>query len=288
MKKALLIQPGKMGDLFLVTPIAKFYNNMGYQVEIPVFSNFKTFFDKISYVKAIDFGISLDEIEYHNSNRMKFWEMGKTFEQQISQEKKIDGFEKSFLLFQKINELKKSGNYDLILDPCWGFAGHELNNNTNIKIKEAYENNKKWIKLKYDLCNVPYEQRYNFTWERDTSKEEELLNFIKNFAKKKYGNEEYSIVHNYHGSNNKILTEIKNPIKFSYIKGFEVYDWIKVLENSKNIVCIDSCLCHFVETQNSLENIRKIYLGSEERHWHHFMFNILKNNWENYSSSNID
>ncbi len=40
-KKALFIQPGKLGDLVVTTPIAKAYHENGYEVHWPVFDNFK-------------------------------------------------------------------------------------------------------------------------------------------------------------------------------------------------------------------------------------------------------
>ena len=65
MKKAIIIQPGKMGDLILMMPIAKFYNELGYKVDFPTFSNFKNFFANIDYVNHIDFNIKFNNnIEY--------------------------------------------------------------------------------------------------------------------------------------------------------------------------------------------------------------------------------
>jgi hypothetical protein len=286
MKKAIIIQPGKMGDLLLITPIAKYYYENGYQVDIPVFSNFKNFFNRINYINCIDFDIELDKIEYHNSTRMKMWEMGKTLEQQLNSSYQYDGFKKSVLMFEKIYNLIEEKKYDLIIDPCWGFAGHRQTLESMNIINESYKKNQKWITTKYKLSKVPLEKRYDFVWERDENKEDNLLKFIKSYAYKKYGSEEYSVVHSYKSESLPNFS-VKNPINFSYINGYEIYDWIKVLENAETIVCVDSCLSHFVETQASLYNIKKIYIGSEEKYWHYFMHNILKNNWTNYTNSDI-
>lgn len=287
MKKVIIIQPGKMGDLILMMPIAKFYNELGYKVDFPTFSNFKNFFANIDYVNHIDFNIYLDETEYHNSTRMKMWDIGKSFEEQILNPFPLDGFSKSIQFFEKLYNYISINSYDIVLDPCWGFAGHIRQEKTNIVIDECIKNNKSWIEAKYNLCDVDLSERWKFSWTRQEEKENELLEFITNFSLKKYGSKEYSIIHSYK-SDNLPSYDVINPINFTYVEGYEIYHWIKVLENSKNIVCIDSCLSHFVETQEMLRQIPKIYLGSEEKHWSPFMRNILKNNWINLSKAKID
>ena len=39
-KKAVMVQPGKLGDVLLLAPIAKHYADEGYEVHWPVLSNF--------------------------------------------------------------------------------------------------------------------------------------------------------------------------------------------------------------------------------------------------------
>ena len=74
-----------------------------------------------------------------------------------------------------------------------------------------------------------------------------MLEFITDYAKKKYGSDKYSIVHTYKGGRPLKEFEIENPINFSYIKGYEIYDWYETLLNAESIVCVDSCLANFVE-----------------------------------------
>ena len=50
---------------------------------------------------------------------------------------------------------------------------------------------------------------------------------------------------------------------------------------------MDSCLAHFVEVVKEFKDIDKHYLGSEEKHFHAYMRNILINNWTNHSESDI-
>ena len=274
-KRALIVQPGKMGDVILLSPVAKHYYDQGYEIDWPVFSNFVSYFEQIPYVDAIDFGLKLADSVFHDKKRMPMMRHGE----------KLYSHDECVQYFVEVEKLKKENQYDLILDACWGFPGQAFSATKQAAINEYMSGKKKWITLKYKMCNVPLSERWNLAWDRDLKKEEALLGFIKKFARKKYGSEKYSIVHTY-ASNNLPAHEVENPINFSYIQGFEVYDWLAVLENSEKIVCVDSCLCHFVETQPSLRDKEKFYLGSEEIHWSYFMFNILTNNWTNLTKSN--
>ena len=261
----------------LLTPVAKFYYDKGYKVDWPVFSNFTSYFDNIPYVNAIDSGKVLDNRDYHNKKRMPMMIPGR----------KLNNHDECVGYFAEVDKLRKANDYDVVLDPCWGFPGQVFTELKQRKINEYMHSNKKWITLKYDICEVPLSERWNLSWKRNKKKEQQLLKFVKDFAKKKYGSENYSIVHTY---DNPLLPKynVENPINFSYIKGYEVYDWLSVLENSDKIVCVDSCLCHFVETQESIKDKIKFYLGSEEEHWSYFMYNILKNSWMNLTESDIE
>ena len=49
-----IIQPGKLGDLIICLPIAKYYHDQGYEVHWPVFSNFAPMMTEVvDYVKYI-------------------------------------------------------------------------------------------------------------------------------------------------------------------------------------------------------------------------------------------
>ena len=273
-KKAILIQPGKMGDLIATTPIAKHYSDLGYEIYWPVFDNYKHYFKAFPYIKAVTFNVKMNPGAYYNNQRIDraapnvFLDTGISF-------------------FKKLHEWTKSepGDYK-ILDFCFTFPGHS-NRDNNLLTKEFAKHKRNWIDLKYHLAGVPLKSRWKYEWKRDKKKEEELYNFIINFAKKKYGSEKYSIVHSYVGGNKLKEIDVENPINFSYIAGYEVYDWYKVLKNAQSIVCVDSCLTHFVEVVPTLADVEKHYLGSEEPHFHDYMRNILLNNWINHSNSDI-
>ena len=76
-KKAVLIQPGKLGDILITAPIAKHYCEMGYEVYWPVFDNFYEVVKRFEYVNPVKFGISLGS-DYYSSKRSSFYRGGNT------------------------------------------------------------------------------------------------------------------------------------------------------------------------------------------------------------------
>lgn len=272
-KKALFIQPGKLGDLIVTTPIAKYYHEKGYEVHWPVFDNFKNYFKSFEHISSFTLGVEIDSYAYYRNQRIDsaaphvFNEAGQAF-------------------FAKLDEWIQSADDFKIVDFCFTFPGH-INSHNNQLTSVFTSAGKNWIDLKYHLAKAPLNTRWQYSWQRNAPKEDKLLEFIKQYAMKKYGSEKYSIVHTYRGGKNLKKTEVVNPINFSYIKGYEIYDWYKVLLNAESIVCVDSCLTHFVEVIPEFKNIKKYYLGSEELHFHPYMRNILLNNWINFSDSDI-
>ena len=275
-KKALFIQPGKLGDLIVTSPIAKAYHDKGYEIFWPVFDNFKNYFDAFDHVNSFTLEAKMDSFAYYRNQRIDtvsldiFINAGVTFFQNLSQwVYNHDDFE----------------NFEIV-DFCFTFPGH-ANDHNNQLTKIFMDENKNWIDLKYHLADVPLKERWNFSWKRNKKKEQKLYKFISEYAKKKYGSSEYSIVHDYKGGRELSKVEVKNPINFSYIKGYEIYDWYKVLLNAQSITCVDSCLAHFVDVVPEFKEIEKHYLGCEQMHFHPYMRNILLNNWNNHSDSNI-
>ena len=263
MKTAYIIQPGKLGDLIVSSPIAHYYSSLGYNIEWFVFDVFTNFLKRIPNISVKNLNTTLSTEQYFGNKRFDFSDnQAKT---------------SSIILFDKIREyilLNKKEN-DIVLDICWGFPGSNQKNNQLIGSFHSQKRN--WIDMRYFLGNVPLMERWKFTWIRDEKKEDELLKFIKQYANKKYGTENFSIVHNY--KNNLKQKPLKNEINFAYIPGYEICDWYKVLLESDELACVDSSLCNFVEILPELKNKKKYYLGSEEPHYFEYMRNILINEW---------
>lgn len=268
-RKAVLLQPGKLGDIIICSPIANYYSKKGFDVEWFIFPEFKSFFRAIDYVTPVTSKKLLDTSESYLKNSKK-----RTSPFNTIAHKYFFMTAKKYCNFP--DEPEK-----LLLDISWGFPGQSAKNNN--LVKQYSKEGKTWIQLRYDLAQTPIEERWNLKWNRDHDKEAELLQIIKQKCLSKYGSDEYSIVHNYGDfkkSEIQKIENISNCINFEPIPGFEIYDWLTVLENANNIVCIDSSLCNFVEVVPSLNSVEKYYLGTEESHYHSFMDNILKNNWK--------
>ena len=267
MKKLVLLQPGKLGDLIICSPIAEHYNNLGYEVQWAVFPEFESYFREIPYSKCITFpGLSLTENSYIKDPRNR----RNPYVENSENSKKSN---RLFLYARKYSKLIDAK----LLDISWGFPGALRSNNN--KIQTFHEQGKNWIDMRYALAETPLEKRWNFNWTRNEQKEDELLSLIKQKSIKKYGTDKYSIVHVYQNHQQFDINNIQNPIFFEPILDFQIYDWLKVLEESEAIICGDSSLCNFVEVVPSLRQKKKIYLGSEESHYYHYMRNILLNNW---------
>jgi len=58
-KKLGIIQPGRIGDIIIVLPIAKWYYDRGHEIRWPVPSEYMELFEYINYVHAIDIGPGL-------------------------------------------------------------------------------------------------------------------------------------------------------------------------------------------------------------------------------------
>jgi hypothetical protein len=270
-KRIVMVQPGKLGDILICAPIAKHYNDLGYEVLWPVFSNFISTISRFKYVTPIDFGIEFGG-NYYSKKRAAFTIDSNNIE--VIKHKNPESYS-SIQIFDQINHLIISEKLETI-DPCFAFPGHRNQKNIE-KFSEYRKKQMCWIQLKYDLCNVPIEKRWNLAYTRDEKKEKELYDIIKKFINESK-KQDYSVIHNYQGYK-KNLIKPDNPIEFVKIKDFTIFDWLLVLKNSKEIYCIDSSLANYVEVTKELRENKKFYLGSEEKHYNQFMRNILNNNW---------
>jgi len=56
-EKLKIIQPGRIGDILIVLPIAKYYYERGYEIVWPVFDEYLPLFNYVDYVSAVGIGI---------------------------------------------------------------------------------------------------------------------------------------------------------------------------------------------------------------------------------------
>jgi hypothetical protein len=152
--KAVLLQPGKLGDILICAPIAKYYSEMGYEVYWPVFDNFYDLVSRFNYVKPVKFGISLGS-DYYSEKRSSFYRGGNTLQKAITLEpnvkKSIDIFDKIYKLIDELSAKE--------IDPCFSFIGHRDKERSGI-IETFKQQGRNWIDLKYHLTEVPLEKRW--------------------------------------------------------------------------------------------------------------------------------
>ena len=199
MTKLLIKQPGRVGDILICLPIAKWYYLRNYEVEWLCPEQYHSVFRNIDYCKPVK---------------------------------------------------KETGKYDKVIDLSFGLVhGTEIDTWWEAKKK----NLQSFVVFKYQIAGVPLMRRWELNWRHDIPREFSLYSKIRT----KYG-PEYTVVqektHNY-------ATQINasNKVLFEPFEDFNIFDWYQVLMHAKEIHCIDSCLCNFVEVIPELMSKPKFY-----------------------------
>jgi hypothetical protein len=123
-----------------------------------------------------------------------------------------------------------------------------------------------FIVLKYMIAEVPLIERWNLTWCSDLIREEDLYKKVI----KEHGTD-YILTHH--------ISVNKNSVHFKQIEDYNIFNWYKVIVNAKEIHCIDSLLCNFVEVIPEALKIKKIYYQTSKvpNLWDR---TLLINNWQ--------
>lgn len=278
-QKVVILQPGKIGDFIISAPIAQFYFNQGYEVIWAAYPELSSFFRSIPYVKCMTFNnLRLEMDEYKQNPNVRSLPWGNNLKSQ----------QNSVKLYSLVRNYCFHNPDSKLLDISWALPGAKQEH--LVMIGDFSKQGRNWIDMRYSLAGVDLRERWNFSWDRNEERENELLSIVEQEAQEKYGTKDFSIVHDYYGNPNTAngeLDKIHNKIIFRPIGDFEVYDWYKVLLSARTIACVDSCLCNFVEVVPSLKGHKKYYLGTEEKHYHAFMRNILLNNWTTLDEQEI-
>ena len=136
-------------------------------------------------------------------------------------------------------------------------------------------NNVDFCETFYKQANISYNKRWDsFYYQRNIEKENEL------FDKLVYLKKDYVFVHQDIERNMKINIESNKIIcpnhKFGEINNFTIFNHIKVLENAKEIHCIDSSFACFIDHVPSLKNTPKFIHRYVRKHNEN---PVYKNNW---------
>jgi len=224
MKRLGIIQPGKIGDIIICLPIAKWYYDRGYEIIWPVDRHIiPNFIDHINYVKFIPASFDCD----------------------------------------LARQLCANERCNTIIDVSFTIPNGNGYNTDNYLAQSSIE----FDEFKYNIANVPFEQKWNLQFTKNIDREINLYNRVVT--------ERSHVVVQWHGSDccrhaifdnpdNHQIVEVK-PITTS------IFDWIYTLEKAQFMVLIDSSIANLVE-QLGLKQKKYLLTRQKARP-------TLKNDW---------
>jgi hypothetical protein len=151
-----------------------------------------------------------------------------------------------------------------ILDLSVGLPNHNQEN-----YNKLFSQNKiSFDEFKYQLANVPFDEKWNLKINRNFDLEKKLYNKL---VKNKY------YLHHLEGSVARSNRTLKSPDDHDniFIKPItnSIFEWLTIIENSSHIVCLDSCISNMIEQLN-IKNQKTFIFRSPK-----VETPVLKNNW---------
>jgi hypothetical protein len=244
MSKIGIIRPCKIGDLIISLPIGKYYFDKGYDVHWPIMSKYYQMFHEVA-------GHYINFIPITN---LDFFVVNSAKQELIN--RKISNI---------LNLTFNVGSFD------------DINSLAFSKLNISFD------QLIYKLANVPFEQKWNLDIKRNSDEEEKAYNSL---TKEK----EYSLCHfevdynkyrwqkgqqTKNGYLNLCGNKIKNQtVEISNAQNIKsVFHWLKIIENSKQLFLVDSCIANLAEGMN-FKNEKYFLLRSNKKETP-----IIKNDW---------
>jgi len=223
-----IIQPGRLGDLIILLPAAKYLSTLGHQVYWPIFEKYVWMFEEVvDYVKFIPI--------YDNTYTA---------------------------VKQSYNELNKISGIRII-DVAATFPE---STSTDEYVKCGDGLIEKFDAFKYRKLNVPLNEKWNLTINRNYKREDELYNIL-------VTNEKYALINLKHskGSANPILESSDGQIIHT-TEDYNIFHWIKLIEKATTIVMVDSSMANLVEQLNI--KTKKFLISKGDNR-----LPTLRNNW---------
>lgn len=123
-----------------------------------------------------------------------------------------------------------------VFDISFGLNQRSPSQSEWLKVRES----ESFVSLKYRLCGVPISELRNLDYKRQESFELSLYSQL--------GKGDYALVHTSsdYGTPIQVETDLR-VVEFKPHNGYSIFDWRLVIENAKEIHCIDSSLCNFVD-----------------------------------------
>lgn len=135
----------------------------------------------------------------------------------------------------------RSGEYSKIIDISFGL---NLKSPTNITWSKRKRELDSFVSLKYELSGVPVSDCFKLEYERNIPNENNLFTHLRSGS-----SNPYILIHSssHYGTPIDVDSHY-DKIFFSPVDGYTIFDWRKVIETAKEIHCIDSSLCNFVDS----------------------------------------
>lgn len=238
----LFLQPARLGDIIICLPLVKYLLNQKKKKVIwPIWESY--------YVQVAPL------VKHYTG--LQLWPIVNGLDD-------IDYIQRMF---------EKDGYVETINTAAW------FNNNHDISHEFSNYENGRFDQFKYEKADVPFEEKWKLDIKRNKEREESLKNqIIDQFTGKPY------IAYHLHGSgiggvqpSFNIYEQRKRYPQYDHIEVCpitkSVFDWLGILENAQQIVCVDSCVANLIEQLNW--NHPKIFITrSEEK-----LTPTLRNNW---------
>jgi len=207
-----IVQPGRIGDIILVLPIAKWFYDRGKKVVWPVPAEYMGMFDNVYYVEPV--AISTDI------------------------------YRASLGILRKRKVAK-------IIDLGIGFGRDE---------QDWVTSGLSFDEWKYKAADVPFEERFNLRLIRNPKREAELRKAIG-----LNGSSDYVVTHSEKSAGWRHDFGQDGSVEVRGIPGFNIFDWIGVIENAKRLYCVDSCVA-ILANQLSFAKGRRTFVDWGDRY----------------------
>lgn len=206
MQKIGLLQPGRLGDIVICLPIAKYFYEKGHTVIWPIFYN---------YINDVT-----EVIDYVN-----FVPVTNNVYECINEANQV---------FNCYKDIK-------VFDIAATFPGSTCTNEY-VKLGDGF-GDITFDKYKYNVCNVPFEEKWNLSFKRNKLQEEKVY-------KELVSTSDYNVIGLAHSRGRmNVDFESKYP-NIEINQNYNFFSWLKVLENAKSIVLVDSAMANLVEQMN--------------------------------------
>tara|TARA_R110000824_G_scaffold8429_13_gene38267 strand:+ start:9400 stop:10110 length:711 start_codon:yes stop_codon:yes gene_type:complete len=227
-----ILQPGRIGDIIMSLPIAKYYYDRGYKVIWPIGA---TFIKQFSY--AADY-IHFIPVRHNDVTDTANWHV-----------------QADWIL----NQFDCDTKLDLLFNMT----------NTDEATRKWKESGLKFDEYRYNLANVPLDEKWNLSIKRNKQREDDL--FDKIVTQEKY------VVYQFTGAGFRRTVKIENNGNFQLIEITRLtensFDWLRIIEGASKLVLLDSSFANLVEQLN-MPNDKYFLLRSPD-----IMTPTLKNKW---------